>query len=132
MTTTETPAPDLSRLSREDRIRIAVAVTQGATWVCLSVPDGWWNVGFGPSIIARLYRGEFIDQHLPRYLSDPAAWGALMERERICLAPQRDGRWAAWRWFAHEPLRIEATAEMLTPGEAICAAVLAKHGMTVD
>src|SRR6185369_17855934 len=60
--------------------------------------------------------GAFAERNLPDYLNDPAAWGALLEKERIALAPNlRDTWWASW----------DATgraSSARTPGAAVCAA----------
>lgn len=148
---TPATAPDLSRLDRETRIRIAVAQVQGATWGPArgGAADAgeWWLEG--PCLNGIFWYRPGVSHNrfaLPNYLHDPAAWGALMEAERISLFPSVDG------WYAIFPAGIHLGYLGLTavptvtvstyqravrdpsiePGEAVCAAVLAKHGVSLD
>jgi len=137
MSTAKATRPDLTGLPYEDRVCIAVAEAQGATWRCGtygSRPDAWrlWRTSPSgapePLTLLYLIRGDDRGPvHMPRYTTDPAAWGPLMERERIGLDPRPDGQWAAYfvtpgyrGWLAKEP------------GMAVCLAVFTKYGITVD
>lgn len=142
-TPTETPAsPSLEHLPYETRVRIEVAETQGWTGVGMRRMRHKSSLtleGFPP------YRIGAARSYVPDYLHDPAAWGALMERERIALVPSEDG------WYAVAPEDVEhgsvrgtdvrtitvhwpehaERAPADSPGEAVAAAVLAKYGREV-
>lgn len=70
----------------------------------------------------------------PDYAGDPAAWGALMEREGIGVK-QLGWRekirglywWGATAWSSDGMMHLTHTVE--TPGEAVCFAVLFKYGI---
>lgn len=138
-TTTPPSAPDLSRLSREDRIRIAVAVTQGAAWRMPSGgPCNMW-VGMlmeGKSLLGVLYPpsstrpdgGFSATPQLPDYLSDPAAIHTLQVRERIETRFAEEGNGAFARPYGETGPWVHGD----DLGKAIAGAVLAKHDVTVD
>lgn len=131
---TATEHPNLSRLSREDRLRISVAETQGYRW---GNEGPFWRMSApGGGTLARLSapRGDdLVVFGLPDYLTDPAAWGALMERERIEVCP--GPRSARTRWVARA---VDCEGEAgcyvshYSPGWAVCLAVLAKHGRDIS
>jgi hypothetical protein len=123
-----TSRPDLSALPRDVRVRIAVAETQGATWEPPGgdwpVPDEWRLRG-GPCRGIGWFRNgrNNLSSALPDYLSDPAAWGALLEKEALRLVPHVNGHGRAW-WESGPDLPWQDT-----PGAAVCFAVLARHGI---
>jgi hypothetical protein len=131
MDTTSFERPDLSALSRERRINVLAACTQGAAWkhqggVCWLLrggadePRGW----------AAFYTddNDFREYNLPRYTTDPAAWGALLEKERIGVQSTDGGMWIA-SWHAFDGLYATGGWSNLcsSPGEAVALAVLAKY-----
>lgn len=131
-----TDSPDFPHLPDNARLRIAVAKTQGEGWTRYEAQDGtdggWELLGPGPVVLCRVY-DAYPDRLLctPDYLTDPAAWGALMERERISLYPAFSSDykrpWEA-RWGVNDERDMDA-AVAGTPGRAACLAVLAKHGI---
>lgn len=156
MNTQTTNRPDLSALPRDVRVRIAVAETQGAAWV--SCGEGRWQfkledaqhrpLFWSVDVPATHYgydleTDENYNAALPDYLTDPAAWGALMEREGVIPAPFLDG-WRGIRpdrtygtttgypaGIIPEGIRIVGPYTALVPtiGEAVCASVLAKYNI---
>lgn len=134
--------PDLSRLEGATRRRLAVAgAVMGAWWerpkdeFCAR----WWLVVAPHRVVAVVYDDEFEGkQHnlhsLPDWEHDPAAWGALMEKERVWPEPYIvDGELAGWFGMrADRPWgRERATALADSPGAAVELAVLAKYGRSV-
>jgi hypothetical protein len=147
MNQTDNKAPSLDHLDYETRVRIAVAETQGATWKLLG-GGGWFlfnspeaaadaekpiivgvriqpTPGFRLFVYAHPDLAEPIKVYpaLPDSLNDPAAWGALMEKERIAVTPNTSDTWVATSEFG------ACTANSV--GAAICAAVLAKYGEVI-
>ncbi len=150
MSTTDAPArPDLSHLDADVRLRIELAETQGATWepspyerVELRSPasgresDRIFAVrGTGErTIVALVWLDGTGEWRAPDPLADPAAWGALMEKERVGLRWEDNGDcWSEW-WetsgSAGVRRRIEAhhLVQHKEPARAVCLAVLAKYG----
>lgn len=69
-------------------------------------------------------------KHLvPDWPSFPAAWGALMEAERISLRPSWSGWEARFEPPTEESLSSDEWHEGDNPGRAVCFAVLLKYGM---
>ena len=150
--TTEAPtAPDLSPLPKRERLNIAVAQTQG--WEVWHYPEDEhaylfphkWFASWREDQITFL-RGDggksiiTLPRHSPPdYAGDPAAWGALMERENVWPEPVYDyasGKpvLAGWmgRWVEEtESDWCAAVTSVDCPsvGLAVCAAVLSKHGI---
>lgn len=99
-TTTEAPSrPDLLALDEDTRIRIWVAEVRGAAW--RKRRDGCWALSGGSDLLrgpvvllahGQLHRGA--RSLLPRYLDDPAAWGRLVEAERISLTALHPDGWS--------------------------------------
>lgn len=123
--------PDLSAPPRDVRVRIAVAETQGWKWKrtegttgsIADTPRWVLSLEGGDRPYAMWDTGEAWAPNFPDYLTDPAAWGEMLEKERVHVQPASDST----VWYATTP------ADGLwhdgdTPGEAICAAVLAKYG----
>lgn len=128
-TTSTRAAPDLSHLPLDVQVRIEVAETQGATWTRDYVGTRWWLVPAGKPD-DRLFTvkddGGTWDWGLPKVLTDPAAWGALMERERISvIATFAVG--GVPEWLARFA-RPNGSRTASAPGRAVCLAVLAKYG----
>ena len=132
MSTTEATRPDLTGLTYEDRVCIAVAETQGATWI--RAEDDCFILAVRRSSYAWLWNnGEIFIGLLPDYLNDPAAWGALMEKELARWERgEFDGEWQHRFWY---PSGDDVT---LTPGpwresigEAASLAVCVKHGKAI-
>ncbi|HWK88345.1 MAG TPA: hypothetical protein VNP72_00070 [Longimicrobium sp.] len=127
MSAPTTAAPDLSHLPVDVRLGIAVARALGwsgvicgpRTNLSASAPA----YGYPP-----LYRRSGARSTVPDYLNDPAAWGALMEKERIdVLAPCVGGR---QDWVAQAADKASMHGHFAaTPGRAVALAVLAKHGV---
>jgi hypothetical protein len=129
--TAEAPAtPDLSYLTPRQRMNIAVAETQGAIWR--------WH----PSVGWRLYksgvcnfqasRWNTVSGWLPDYAGDPAAWGALMEKEGVWPQPVYSVDGILKGWHGHHrmyPFQGAYPGLFSTIGEAICAVVLHRHGI---
>lgn len=118
MTTTDTTRPDLSGLSREDRINIAVAGVLGKAWGAATSPGS----GLGRIPDARYANPNY---GLPSYTTDPAAWGALMEKEQVWVRPHKFG--GGWTGYVTGIARVVGAS----PGEAVALAVLAKYGVEV-
>jgi hypothetical protein len=139
MATVDAPArPDLSALPRDVRLRIEVAEAEGAAWQAGSEAGSWWLVipskggAYQDDLLFIGKRGSLALPYplilfgLPKYTSDPAAWGALMERELARWETDDGGEhWCAWRdndgWVHRGPWAT-------TIGVSACLAVLAKHG----
>jgi hypothetical protein len=70
---------------------------------------------------------------LPDYAGDPAAWGALIEKESVWPQPVLDVEGAVKGWHGHHlKMAFAGSVPGLwnRPGEAVCAAVLyAVHGI---
>jgi hypothetical protein len=115
--------PSLAALPRETQVNIAVADTQGVVWGACTAPG---------SPVARVPDPRYANANygLPDYLNDPAAWGPLWERELNGLQKQTDGLAAAY-WFSDKRAgpRILYGPWCASPGEAVAAATLAKHGI---
>lgn len=117
--------PDLSTRSREDRVRVAIALTKGATWRRGSDPISddldaeAWRLGWYAVLRDN---GDFVHT-APDPLTDASAWGGLVETERVHLQPAPDS--SVWYATTH---RDGLWHDGDTPGEAVCAAVLAKRG----
>jgi hypothetical protein len=134
-------APDFSALPYELRVRVEVAVTQGAHWDedgVLWNASGEWPLLHPPLGMLAVSGGRSHAIFLPDYLHDPAARQTLLERERIALVP-----WGE-HFAAFDPDYWESNGEGVRavgvalkgwhsgpPGPAICAAVLAKYGREV-
>jgi len=120
--------PDLTALPREVRVRIAVAKTQG--WRYVRTRGRPIGVPPEPALTYRrnLNLGDL--EVLPDYLIDPAAWGALFMKELNGLENRQDGSCCGW-WFNDNRSgpRISYGLTCGSLGEAVCAAVLAKHGI---
>jgi hypothetical protein len=134
----------MERKEMAEVVRLAVAETQGwrdihvATDDDLPYFDAGQPVGLPPDWKERdiSFSVGFRDDDdvpdsrdlapLPAYLTDPAAWGALMEKEGIAVSPKLSGGWAA-SWAMSGILHPGDA-----PGEAVCAAVLAKHNAKVE
>lgn len=152
MSTATEARPDLSALDRETRICIAVAETQSAAWVRADEFNRWHLIGetaYGPGIYCVVWDagyGEW-DWRGPNYLTDPAAWGALLEKEGVWPFPVvSDGTLpcvVGWRGgYVRVSLDDDSapSAHLVpnnfrecfdSPGEAVVMAVLAKHGVPV-
>lgn len=128
--------PDLSQLDRETRILVALEEVRGRTWCSVDDPftagEGErtaWRIGgmvvrddgeaiytapnplHDPAAWGAVQRDELIDvEHLGPVLADLSPWGRV--RARYCGDPD---------WHAAED-----------DGAAVCAAVLAKHGVEVE
>jgi hypothetical protein len=148
MSTTEAPsAPDLSSLDKRQRLNVAVALTQGHGWLIaegddpqafwkLDQEDGspWGLVNEKGEMAAWMYengsdflRIPYSTAPLPDYAGDPAAWGALMDRQRVWATPaENDGGWTGHYRTA---LGVHSGPEFSSLGLAVCAAVLAKAGV---
>jgi hypothetical protein len=139
MSTKTVSKPDLSQLPESTQFRITVMGTQGWTWErdegtpgshvdrprwVFALPGG--DKPFAMWDDAGIWCPTFPDPE-----NDPAAWGALMERERISLYPAFSSEyklpWEA-RWGVDDERDID-DAIAATPGRAVCLAVLAKHGI---
>jgi hypothetical protein len=137
-TGTEAPAsPDLSSLTPRERLNAAIAVTQGATWeVRTTRPNAWLlfdQNGWVAAVIDE--SGDFFTLNFWRdYAGDPSAWGALMEKEGVWAEPlwHSGATRQVWEgcWLAEgKALPSSVRHAFDTPGPAICAAVLARHGI---
>ena len=139
MTTSAEPQahPDLSHLPEDVRLRIAVAETQGFRWLPAppNVAYVWRDSGAwaltgpraGVTVFGLTAKGVGIPYHgFPNYLSAPAAWGALLEKERVGLQPVGAGR-PGGKWQASPDWFIWYLGDC--PGRAVCLAVLAKYGV---
>jgi hypothetical protein len=148
--------PDLSHLKEAIQRRVAVAVTQGAVWQHgrgipgLTTTPAWWLIS--PGALHPMFAMDkqqtariAVFPYLPDWENDPAAWGALVEREGIALIPSEDG------WYAIAPEDVEHGCVRGTdvptktvhgreqspwpladsPGAATMHAVLAKYGEEV-
>jgi hypothetical protein len=146
---TEAPVTtDLSQLTKREQLNARVAETQGYRWN--AGPLGRLSPTV-PGIVAvferedgrqvahlELYQGKTLlhtdPDTFPDYAGDPAAWGALMEREGIGVKQLgwREKRsdlywWGATAWSSDGMMHLTHTVE--TPGEAVCFSILAKHGI---
>ena len=91
MTTDTETRPDLSGLDQETRTDIEVAVTQGAAWehqggvywLLRAPPPCGAPIIFSSVDWAAFWTNDndFRRISLPHYTRDPAAWGALLEKE---------------------------------------------------
>lgn len=123
---------DLTGLGHVERINVAIAqAVESAQWYesngmhFLKSEFGWFATVRTDG--RAVYRG-------PDYASDPAAWGALMEKElggweRSPLA--KDGTYAHFAWYWEEARDWNRTQGpwRRSVGEAVCCAVLQKHGV---
>ena len=117
----------LSRLPYETRVRLEVAETQGERW--RRERDGWWWMENRRDLLASVSpAGVFHLERLPDYLNDPAAWGALMEKERIDV---RFGEGVCTTVDARACGSTDPWSEGQNIGWAVVMAFLAKHGRTV-
>lgn len=137
MSTTELPTtPDLSDLPKRQQLNAAVAITQGAHWS----KDG--ELWLGQYLIAYTYVYGSERIHctplFPDYAGDPAAWGALMEREGVWAEPFACGggrKVISWQCARISEVDDETIVYVRPPGgigaigEAVCCAVLSKHGI---
>lgn len=123
--------PDTSALPYETQVRLLVAEAQGATWSYIDgkAAPGWALKDEINEVFFAADDGEvYLSDRLPNPLTDPAAWGALMEGERIALCAPLPGRsdfnlWDAW--IGNGPTSSAATTR------AACAlAYLASRGIT--
>lgn len=153
MRTTDTASrPNLARLSREDRIDIAVAEARGAAWQWIPGQFYAWCL-VSPAATPLCYVGvlsedpwakrrrpppPFRNEALPNITSTPAAWGALMEEEGVWPEPLFDtggsivGWWGRYRESHGGNMDIYPwTAQGAKPGIACALAFLAKHGITI-
>lgn len=146
MSTTDAPArPDLSHLDPDVRLRIEVAETKGAFWKTNGRGDWFLREETSAGDLSTLLDlwvidGELKYTHaafLPNPLTDPAAWGTLMEKERIALIPSEDGWYAlaisdiVHQGAVHEggALAVKGMCGLAAePGVAVSLATLAKHG----
>jgi hypothetical protein len=151
MTNTEAPAaPDLSSLTPRQRLNIAVAQTQGwevwhyppdsraylfepARFVGVSIDEMVFMSGDGGKPVTL---APYLPIPLPDYASDPAAWGALMEKEGVWAEPLFNDALNVGGWQGRGVVRwdrggwlVNATAECRTIGLAVCAAVLFQHNV---
>jgi len=153
---TEAPAsPDLSSLTPRQRLNIAVALTQGFGWLTAEdddEPHSIWkldNEGGPPwdlvntkgELAAWTYSGSALLRipdstvALPDYAGDPAAWGALMEKESDVWAEplfhSGEGQRQVWQgcWMNPDKVLPATVGDFDQPGRAVCAAVLTKHGI---
>ncbi|HEY7770119.1 hypothetical protein [Longimicrobium sp.] len=116
--------PSLSHLDPDVRLCVDVEELLGATW---RGEELWRDRRV---LVLADANGAYPTVLLPDYPNDPAAWGALMERElsgwrqvdilgaklNVCRYPKRDG------------LSYAEGPPMNSLGRAVCLAVLAKHG----
>ncbi len=129
----EAAGPDLSHLPEPLRLRLALApLVLGATWFEAQRGEWWLESPAGPphyaATLAALHSdGHFATYFLPDWENDPAAWGALMERELVGW--ESEGTQHVCQFvepgkpvFAYGPYAP-------TLGRAVCLAVLAKHGV---
>jgi hypothetical protein len=136
-TETAAHAPDLSALTLMERLNVSVAQTQGwSAWTPYHEEPGVAWVTDGPVHSCYLREdGALVGAStLPDYASDPAAWGALLEEElsgweRSPLA--KNGTYAHFAWYWEEARDWNRTQGpwRRSIGEAICCAVLQKHGV---
>lgn len=134
--TTETPtAPDLSRLTKRQQLNIRVAETQGSSWRFYEGgPLGsLWELHGGLRTAFHVNAAGASSGVLPDYAGDPAAWGALMEREGVWPEPYfDDGVPVLWRGFFVDERTGETIFTPFTVGQAgtaVSSAVLMKHGI---
>lgn len=144
-TDTQAPArPDLSALPWDVRLRIAVAETQGATWARVEKDDpqdcrlpqrstGWWWLRPAPMdtrVWGLLYDDPvlgFRPESLPEYLTEPAAWGALLEKELHGYDTEPGRQVRCW-WYRDEAMLHRAYGGWARGLPiAVSLAVLAKH-----
>lgn len=129
-TAQDVAAPDLSAFDYPTLVRIAVAEAQGWTFAGLS-SDGR-PIGIPPEPALSRRRRYFLGDTclLPEFRTDPAAWWPLVELD-LAGIERVDNGWAAWFFDASADMGVRTeTAD--TPGAAVCAAYLDKHGVTVD
>lgn len=147
--TTQAPAaPDLSSLDKRQQLNIRVAETQGYAWA--RVRRAWClSAALAPSVVRVWDDGDvdvqsqpgYTTSYLPDYAGDPAAWGALMEWERVTAVPW-GAAWAGVRveyasyllagGAGVEPEGVKLRGEVVIarqPGLSVCAAVLMKYGI---
>ena len=139
---TQASAPDLSHLPYETRVRIAVAGTQGWRYRAQSRFDPSIPIGIPPRGAGGVKRDSRGNVALPNYLHDPAAWGALLEKEGMSVGSRfkwHRGIATGLLGWASDHHELEADRDRhqtsqggRSPGEAVCRAVLAKHGITVN
>lgn len=132
MNTTDTAArPGLSALSWEDALRAAVAETQGATWLQITSGAIAWVLqhakGFDLAVL--WHDGRFDNHALPAYLTDPGAWGALMERELSGwrTSHERGVFFHVCQWDTRNGLAFKEGPRAPSLPLAVVFAVLAKH-----
>jgi hypothetical protein len=147
-TTTEAPAsPDLSSLTPSERLNAAVALTQGARWSVTQEPEiaRIWEVDRGNGVCWELlwpdgtlfmwtYSGSWFcatGQEYHDYAGDPAAWGALMEKEGVWADPVFADAEVIEGWLGY--FRKQGHdwhwSMVNSVGLAIATAVLSKHGI---
>jgi hypothetical protein len=91
-----------------------VQVAEALSFQCWQLEDESWWTEAGNVVVP-----------VPRYDTDWAATGPLLERFRLTLRPGYEGSWAA-----HDNVGINATAFLKfgpTPLEALCSLILALH-----
>lgn len=131
MRTTDTASrPNLARLSREDRIDIAVAEARGAAW---ETDGNRWRLLVGGKYVATVWAEGFFPIGLPNITSDPAAWGALMETEFSGWETARFGAEFRHqvRWHTHTAHGFKKGPWAASLPAAVCEGVLAKYGVEV-
>lgn len=156
-TQAEAPAvPDLSSLTKRQQLNAAVAHTQG--WqVRISDEDDAPDfeagelIGLPPDWLQRDPFACILDEEdandrpdssdwtwVPDYAGDPSAWGALMEKEGVWAEPFTvGGSQKVLSWLGAKISGIDEESSDYTRkyggkmivGEAVCAAVLEKHGV---
>lgn len=141
---THNEAPSLDHLDYETRVLIAlldatgVRTASGHLWWRSDDPTAAWNDEAPLQAWRLVYHGVLCDDGTfvytaPSPLSDPAAWGALMEKELARWERgEFDGEWQHRFWY---PSGDDVT---LTPGpwresigEAASLAVCAKYGKAI-
>jgi hypothetical protein len=141
-----TARPDLSQRSLAERLRAAVAETQGwqvritdaddepdfEAGELVGLPPDWKEQDPFGVLLGDAETDGGPDSSdwtwIPRYDADPAAWGALVAKERVGVFPFA-GRWRALAARGGGGMRTGLPRESVArdPGWAVCLAVLAKY-----
>lgn len=131
--------PDLSALDRETRICIAVAEVLGYRWFDKTQPGAcqhWVLKRHESEPYAGVLHGDdkkewsSIPHRLPNWVRDPAAWGALLEKEFSGFETDSDGRKRV-EWDTYNGAAFKSGPWAATLGEAVALGFLAKHGVPV-
>ena len=123
--------PDLSRLTDDVQLRIAVVEQMGAVWGG-DARGLWYLLAPAGDHLAVYAEGEV--SFLPRCpdpLNDPVVWGVLMEREMDGWKTGTRGGvvFHVCRWETRNGWAYKEGPRAATLGRAACLAFLAKNGV---